>query len=136
MTHEEFIQKMIKYEEINTFHAQSKDFKSTANNFGTTPQAVGVAVRFVQDHKFDPRHPELGKLQHNTVIEVSDWCDLKSPETTRKHLVDKYKAHQLDGPMNHWPDEIPKGEAEKLLTLFGVKWFQLNGYPFAHWNQL
>lgn len=137
MYHSEFIQKFEQYKPVAEFHATlpGKGFKETADKFGISPLVAAAQVRFVEAHKNDPKCEILGDATHYIVLKLSATVDLSNPENTRKDLVSKYKASDLNGPLNKWPEEMTKSQVVKLLNAFNIKWFYLNGEPFVDWRE-
>lgn len=138
MIHSQFIETFNRYKPIAEYHSMinRSGFKETADNFGITPLQAATAVRFFYAHEHDPKSELLSDSSHYMVVKLASWIDLSNAESTRKDLVNKFRCHDLNGPINSWPDTISKQVVVSLFKAFNLKWFYLKGVPYLHWNQV
>lgn len=137
MTHGEFIAKFDRYLPAYNYYFDEgkKSSKATAEKFGISPLVAGIRVAFVANHLKDPRCEFLSDCTHYAVMQLSKSIDLSDPKKTRVDLVNKYKAKDTLGAVNRWPDNLTKSQVRRLLDSFGIEWFELDGFPYVHWNE-
>jgi hypothetical protein len=94
----------------------------------------GTKRNYYNRHKTDPQCPWLGDVRHRLLMDSRNVVKFDTEQSMRVSMIKTFGA--VPGANSRrWVVGISKTKARRLMQATGMRWFELDGTPYIHWNE-